>query len=265
LSIYTDVAPAVHGRWTSDSLCWEIRMADAVVLTGLRKSFEKREVLCGLDLTIPEGTVYGLVGPNGCGKTTLFRILAGLLRPTKGTARVLGLAPGSQTARQATGYMTQAEALYSDLTVEENVRFFGRLYGLAGNGLAEAAEKAIRLADLWDRRGSRIDELSGGMRRRASLACAIVQHPRLLILDEPTVGVDPELRGTFWDSFAAWARQGTTLLVSTHHLEEAFHCDVLGLMREGMIIAQGPPRELLRQAGTETLEEAFLSFARRRQ
>lgn len=240
-------------------------MNDSVVLKDLHKSYGRNEVLGGLDLAIGEGKMYGLVGPNGAGKTTIFRILIGLTAPSSGQVSVLGMPPGAIGVRRSTGYMTQAEALYQDLSVRENVRFFGRLFGLAGRALDEAAAAAIELVDLKQRADSRVDALSGGMRRRTSLACAVVHRPRLLLLDEPTVGVDPELRAMFWDTFAAWGKQGTTLIVSTHHLDEARRCDTLGLIRTGQMIAEGSPRELLNQSGADSLEDAFLAFARRRQ
>jgi ABC-2 type transport system ATP-binding protein len=238
-------------------------MDNAIVIKGLRKVCGGREVLRGLDLAVPAGTTYGLVGPNGAGKTTLFRILVGLLEATAGSALVFGRRPGDAAVRCSTGYMTQAEALYNDLTVKDSVRFFGRIFGLGGEELRRAAENALELVHLSDRADSRIDSLSGGMRRRASLACAVVHRPRLLLLDEPTVGVDPELRAEFWDAFVAWGREGTTLVIATHHLDEAGRCDRLGLLREGRLIAEGSPADLLNRAGASTVEEAFLAFARR--
>jgi len=234
----------------------------AIALADLHKRYGRREVLCGLDLVVPAGTTYGLVGPNGAGKTTLFRILVGLTPCTSGTAVVLGQPPGA--GRADIGYMTQAEALYDDLSVSDNIRFFGKVYGLAGDTLEEAVRSALVLVHLTDRADSPVRSLSGGMRRRASLACAVVHRPRLLLLDEPTVGVDPELRAEFWDAFSAWSEEGRSLVVSTHHLDEAGRCAQLGLLRDGTLIAEGSPAELLERAGASTVEEAFLAFARRR-
>lgn len=239
-------------------------MASAIQIAGLTRRFEAREALRGVDLQIQAGEIYGLVGPNGAGKTTLFRILIGLSTASSGSVSVLDGAPTSGKTKAGVGYMTQAEALYTDLTVRENLRFFGRLYGLSGSALDEAVAWALDLVKLDDRADSRVLTLSGGMRRRTSLACAILHRPKLMLLDEPTVGVDPELRAQFWDAFVAWAGEGATLVIATHHLDEAIRSDRLGLLREGRLIAQGAPDELLAQTGASTLEEAFLAFARSR-
>jgi len=239
-------------------------MMDPVVrLEGLQKRFGSREALRGLSLEIPAGITYGLIGPNGSGKTTLIRILAGISKPSAGGAFVLGRRMPDRSVSCALGYMTQAVALYQDLTVEENLQFFGRVYGVTGARLQKRVDELLELVSLSDRRRSLVEEVSGGMKRRVSLACALVHEPKLLFLDEPTAGVDPELRIQFWDYFRRLAASGVSILVSTHHLDEAFRCDRLGLLREGALLKEGAPGDLRREAQTESLEEAFMYFARR--
>jgi ABC-2 type transport system ATP-binding protein len=231
----------------------------AVEARDVRKRFGEVTALDGLSLAINAGEIYGLLGPNGSGKTTLIRALAGLLRPDAGELRVFGAAPRAAVASGAVGYMTQAAALYAELSVEENLRFFAALQGVAD---AEAGIKdALRTVDLLDRRGSVVATLSGGMRTRVSLAATLLHRPRLLLLDEPTVGVDPALRREFWAHFRALATAGTTILVSSHVMDEASRCDRLGLIRAGRVLAEGTVRELMARAGTDDLESAFLALS----
>jgi len=239
-------------------------MESIISLEGLHKRFGGIEALKGISLAIPPGITYGLIGPNGSGKTTLMRILVGISKPTAGTALVLGRVMPDRGAAQAIGYMTQLEALYQDLTVEENVDFFARVYGLSGPARRQRIQEVLELVELVSRRASLVAELSGGLRRRLSLACALVHEPRLLILDEPTVGVDPELRIQFWNYFERLTRAGASIIVSTHHLDEAGRCDRLGLMREGELLIEGTPPALREEAQAGSLEEAFLYFARSR-
>lgn len=239
-------------------------MEPIVTLEKLSKQFKRIQALKGLDLEIPAGVTYGLIGPNGSGKTTLMRILVGISRPSSGVARVLGHSMPDHKASASIGYMTQAEALYQDLTIEENVHFFGRVYGLTGSALDQRVDRLLELVELADRRSDLVEELSGGMKRRTSLACALVHEPKLLILDEPTVGVDPELRIHFWDYFEELTKQGASIIVSTHHLDEAWRCRRLCLLRDGEVLVEGEPDELKATAGSDTLEDTFLFFARRR-
>jgi len=225
---------------------------------GLHKHFGAIRAVDGLDLQVRPGEIYGLLGPNGSGKTTLIRLLLGLLRPTSGNARILGEAMPNKAVLAEVGYMTQSSALYEDLTVRENVAFFARMCGRLRAG---RVDEAISLVDLQERAHSLVRTLSGGMRQRTSLACALVHQPRLLLLDEPTVGVDPQLRFTFWDYFRRLAGQGVTLVISSHVIDEAERCDRLGFMRQGKLLAEGSAAELRAQAGTDTLEKAFLHFA----
>jgi ABC-2 type transport system ATP-binding protein len=216
-----------------------------------------------LSLEVPSGISFGLLGPNGAGKTTLIRLLAGLVNPKSGTISVLGQIPSRKTAHLI-GYMPQLPALYSELSVQQNVTFFASIYGLKTKK-QERIEEVIRLIDLWKRRKDSIQNLSGGMKQRVSLACAIVHNPPLLLLDEPTVGLDPELRVTFWAYFSSLTQNGTTIIISSHTMDDAAHCDQLAFMRQGRIIARGTPFELRQSTGqaNATLEDAFLHCIRR--
>lgn len=228
----------------------------AVEVENVSKRFGAQPALDGVTLRVRRGEVYGILGPNGAGKTTLIRALVGLIVPDGGTVTVLGQRMPSLDILARVGYMTQQAALYPDISVAENVRFFAEISG-ARDGVREALE----LVDLWDRRGSVVSNLSGGMRTRCSLACALVHKPDLLLLDEPTVGVDPQLRVQLWDRFQRMARQGASILVSSHVMDEAERCDRLGLIRFGRLLAEGPVGELKRRAGVERLEDAFLKLS----
>jgi ABC-2 type transport system ATP-binding protein len=227
----------------------------AIEATDLRKRFGDVAALDGIDLSVPAGMVYALLGPNGAGKTTLIRAIAGLVRTDGGELRVLGSPMPDRRVLADIGYMTQAAALYMDLSAEENVRFFARVQGRGD------VEWAMRFVDLWDRRASVTATLSGGMRTRLSLACALVHRPSLLLLDEPTVGVDPQLRATMWDGLREMAADGTTILVSSHVMDEAARADRLALIRNGRILADGTVADLLARAGVDDLEAAFLALS----
>ena len=239
----------------------------AVLAEGLVFRYGKLHALDRLSLTIPRGVSFGLLGPNGAGKTTLIRVLVGLLKPQGGKALVLGERPSPRASSQI-GYMPQLAALYNELSVAENLDFFAQVYGLKDREKRrERVEEVAKLVDLWERRAELAMNLSGGMRQRLSLACALVHQPRLLFLDEPTVGLDPELRVVFWDYFHGLTRQGVTLVISSHTMDDAAHCDQLAFLRTGRVIAQGTPPELRAATGDPSaeLEEAFLYFARRKE
>lgn len=235
-------------------------MVSEIVLktTALQKHFGKTIAVDGVDLSIKSGEIYGLIGPNGSGKTTLIRLCLGLLLPTNGTIQLLGKPIPNKAILSKVGYMTQASALYEELTVRENVAFFAEM---CGSHEPTWINEAIALVDLQDRAHNFIRTLSGGMRQRTSLACSLAHRPRILLLDEPTVGVDPQLRATFWAYFRSLADTGITLIVSSHVMDEAERCDRLGFMRQGKLLAEGSSAELRQCKGTETLEEAFLKFA----
>jgi len=228
----------------------------AVSLDQVVKSFGTLRALDGVSLGVREGEVYGLLGPNGSGKTTLIRMLVGLVIPDSGTVTVLGRAMPDLGVLSRIGYMTQAAALYPDLTVKENVEFFAAINDAEAN-----VREALDLVELWDRRDSEVATLSGGMRQRASLACCLVHRPALLLLDEPTVGVDPQLRIQFWDHFRQMTQRGTSIVVSSHVMDEAERCDRLGLIRFGHLLAEGTVGELIEKAGGGRLEDAFLKLS----
>ncbi|MBI5668137.1 MAG: ABC transporter ATP-binding protein [Chloroflexi bacterium] len=235
-------------------------MVYAVEINNVHKRFKNVHALRGLSLNVERGITYGLLGPNGSGKTTLIRAIIGLLTPDSGEVRVLGTKMPNKAILSRIGYMTQQTALYDDLTVRQNVEFFAVVGGLNGDVRA-AVDEAIALVDLTDRANSRVRELSGGMKQRCSLAVALVHHPDVLLLDEPTVGVDPQLRVQFWQHFRQLNAQGVTLIVSSHVMDEAERCDRLGFLRGGLLLAEGTASELRQRAGTATLEAAFLRFA----
>jgi len=230
----------------------------AVEVAGVSKSFGPLKALDDVSLEVRGGEVYGLLGPNGSGKTTLIRMLVGLVLPDSGSVTVLGTRMPEIGVLGRIGYMTQAAALYPDLSVLENVTFFAAI-----NGATSGVEEALRFVELWDRRDSPVVDLSGGMRQRASLACAIVHKPSLLLLDEPTVGIDPQLRVQFWDSFREMTRQGVSIVVSSHVMDEAERCDRLGMMLFGKLLAVGTVAELKEKAGAANLEQAFLKLSSR--
>jgi ABC-2 type transport system ATP-binding protein len=230
----------------------------AIVVDRVVKRFGLLTALDGVSLEVRRGEVYGLLGPNGSGKTTLIRSLVGLVSPEAGTIEVLGKRIPELAVLGRVGYMTQQAALYPDISVEENLQFFAAINGASGKDLVR---EALEFVDLWDRRHSVVSTLSGGMRTRCSLACAIVHRPLLLLLDEPTVGVDPQLRIQLWDRFRKMTAEGATILVSSHVMDEAERADRLGLIRFGRLLAEGTVEELKKRAGVDRLEDAFIKLS----
>lgn len=228
----------------------------AIVVDALRVVRGSREVLPGISLTVPAGQVVGLLGPSGGGKTTLLRCMVGVQVLAGGTVTVLGEPAGSPGLRSRVGYVTQEPSVYADLTVRQNLTYFAALVGAPG----DAIERTIDVVDLAGSVDSRVDRLSGGQRSRVSLAAALVGSPEVLILDEPTVGLDPVLRRDLWEMFHRLADEGTTLLVSSHVMDEATRCDRLLLLREGRLLADDSPDGLLAQTGAPDAERAFLKL-----
>ena len=236
-------------------------MESAVIAEGVAKSFGPIRAVEDVTLHIDAGLTYGLLGPSGCGKTTLIRLILGTLRPSKGSVRVWGQPVPSRAVLSETGYMPQDTGLYMELSARENVGFFARLYGCREQ---DDVDRVLELMELSHRADSPVNTLSGGMQRRVSLACALVHRPRLLLLDEPTVGVDPRLRAAFWSHFHHLNEAGTTIIVSSHVMDEAARCHRLVLMRDGLLLSEGTPDELQRSVGARSLEEAFLIYAEAR-
>jgi len=229
-----------------------------VVLDGLGRSFDHLEAVRGISLQIAQGETLGVLGPNGAGKTTTLSMLATLLAPSSGDAWIFGssLRNDAWTVRRLVGLAPQEISLYPELTADENLRFLGRLYGLGGGRLRQRADELLDLVGLLPRRHDRVATYSGGMRRRLNLACSLLHAPRLLLLDEPTVGVDPQSRDKIFDSIRELARQGKTILYTTHYMEEAERlCDRIAIMDEGRIIANGTLRELLQLVGMGEIVE----------
>ena len=227
-------------------------------------SYGALSVLRGLSLGVDRSEIFGILGANGAGKTTFLRMPVGLLKPDSGTVSVFGEPPSARNNARI-GYMPQQSALYQELTARQNVEFFARMYGLARAADRRAAvDRALDWVELSQRQNDPLTRLSGGMRQRVSLAVALVHEPELLILDEPTVGLDPELRAKFWGNFSEMASSGTTLIISSHTMDDAAHCHRLAFIQGGRTVALGTPAELRAAAGgaDSSLEDAFLHFVR---
>jgi ABC-2 type transport system ATP-binding protein len=230
-------------------------LRDAIEIDGLRVVRGGEEVLRNITTGVPRGAVVGLLGPSGCGKTTLMRAIVGVQVLAGGTVQVLGLPAGSPALRSRAAYMTQAPSIYGDLTVLENLRYFAAIVGCGRDRVREVLD----VVGLSDRVRQVTSSLSGGERARVSLATALLGRPELLVLDEPTVGLDPVLRAELWQMFHALAREGTTLLISSHVMDEAAECHRLLLMREGRLLDATTPDALRRRTGERDLSRAFLA------
>jgi ABC-2 type transport system ATP-binding protein len=237
----------------------------AVRTQALRKLFGGHVAVEGLDLEIARGEIFGLLGPNGSGKTTTIRMLCGLIEPTSGEATVVGFDVRTQPEliRRNIGYMSQRFGLYDDMTVRENLRFYASVYGLRGAARAERIDELLGQLDLAPRARQLARELSGGWKQRLALACAIAHRPSMLFLDEPTAGVDPASRRRFWDTIRRLARGGTTILVTTHYMDEATRCDRLAFLSRGHLIALGTPAEITSHFQLPAVEDVFIELQRR--
>ncbi|GAB1342736.1 ABC transporter ATP-binding protein [Gemmatimonas sp.] len=240
--------------------------APSVVRThALHKRFGELVAVHGLDLEIRRGEVFGMLGPNGSGKTTTIRMLCGLVLPTSGTAEVAGfdITTQAERVRRRIGYMSQRYGLYDELTVAENLRFYASVYGLVGRARDVRLAEHIELLGLGERLRQRAGTLSGGWKQRLALACATAHHPDLVFLDEPTAGVDPAARRTFWQTIYDLANAGTTVLVTTHYMDEAERCMRLAFLSRGHLIGLGTPAEVVQQFGAKTVEDVFVMLQER--
>jgi ABC-2 type transport system ATP-binding protein len=237
----------------------------AIETHELTRRFGPITAVSDLTIRIERGEVFGLLGPNGSGKTTTIRMLCGLLEPSSGSATVAGVdvAAAPEQVKQRIGYMSQRFGLYEDLTVQENLDFYAGIYGLRGAELTARLTAVIDFVGLPGRLAQLVGQLSGGWKQRLALACALLHEPPVLFLDEPTAGVDPAARRTFWNAIYDLSRQGTTVLVTTHYMDEAERCGRLAMMSTGRLIAMGTPAEVAAQVGGKTLEDAFVILQQR--
>jgi ABC-2 type transport system ATP-binding protein len=233
-------------------------MVNFVEVEGLDVTRGGRPVLCNLSMSVAEGTVTGLLGPSGSGKTTLIRAIVGIQKIAGGSVRVLGLPAGAAPLRHSVGYLTQAPSVYRDLTIRENLRYFAAVLGID----SARVDQVIADVSLGEVAGARVDRLSGGQQSRVSLATAMLGNPKVLVLDEPTVGLDPVLREDLWSLFHRLAAAGVTLLISSHVMEEATRCQRLLLLRAGRLLADDTPEGLLSQTGESDMDAAFLHLVR---
>lgn len=238
-------------------------MNSGISINNLSKAYGKTDVLRKVDLQIAEGEIFGLIGPSGSGKTTLVKMIVGIESSTNGTVEVLGKKVPNLKLLQNIGYMAQEDALYPELTGKENLSFFASLYKMKKTDLKKRIAYAANLVELTDELGKKVAAYSGGMKRRLSLAIALVHDPQILILDEPTVGIDPELRISIWRELMTLKNeQGKTIIITTHVMDEAEKCDRIAMVREGGILATGTPDELKTTYRAANLEEVFLQAGR---
>lgn len=231
-----------------------------IVLNQVSKSYGDKEALKEVSLGVPYGGIYGLLGPSGCGKTTTVKIMSGILEPTSGETFVLGEKMPQLNLMNKIGYMAQSDALYSMLSGEDNLAFFAQVYGMKREQYLVRIREVMELVSLAEDQSRPVYAYSGGMKRRLSLAMAILHHPKVLILDEPTVGIDPLLRQDIWAELYRMCDQGVTIVVTTHVMDEALKCHRLAMMRRGRLIAEGTPQELQDNIGAKSIEEAFIHY-----
>ncbi|SEN16449.1 ABC transporter ATP-binding protein [Paenibacillus sp. OV219] len=235
--------------------------AQAIVqVRNITRRFDSKTVLDDISFEVERGELLGLLGPSGSGKTTLIKLITGIDKVDGGSVVMLGERMPKLSMLQRFGYMAQSDALYNELTAKENLTFFGSLFGLKGKRLTSRIQDAMTIVGLQDDLNKTVSAYSGGMKRRLSLALALLHEPELLILDEPTVGIDPVLRQSIWHELGAMRERGTTIILTTHVMDEAEKCDRLGLIRDGKLTALGSPAAIKEKSGTSTIEEAFIYY-----
>lgn len=238
-------------------------MEHAIIVENLTKQFGKALAVDNLSFKIQSGQIFGFLGPNGSGKSTTIRMLCGILTPTSGTGQVLGIElKHGERIKQHIGYMSQKFSLYEDLTVKENMLFYGGVYSMSGKPLEERYQYLVKLIGLEGREDQLTGTLSGGWKQRVALACALVHSPKLLFLDEPTAGVDPLSRRIFWDLIHFLSREGVTILVTTHYMDEAEQCDVLGFIFQGRLLDFGTLQEIKQRNDNHSVEDIFIDFVK---
>ncbi|WP_379159674.1 ABC transporter ATP-binding protein [Paenibacillus sp. sgz5001063] len=231
-----------------------------IAVTHVHRAFGSKEVLKDISLQVKQAETFGILGPSGSGKTTLVKLLTGIDEVTSGEVKVLGTRVPQLSLLQQIGYMAQSDALYTELSAKENLEFFASLYGLKGGNRTRRIADVMEIVNLQEHLRKRVDQYSGGMKRRLSLAIALLHEPPLLILDEPTVGIDPVLRQSIWKELRELNRKGTTIVLTTHVMDEAEKCDRLAMIRDGQLLAVDTPEGLLQSAGAVSMEEAFLYY-----
>jgi ABC-2 type transport system ATP-binding protein len=234
--------------------------AMTIRIHDVTKRFGSNIVLEHITLDVKRAEIFGLLGPSGAGKTTLVKMIAGIDVASSGYVDVLHERMPQLRITRSIGYMAQSDALYTDLSAKENLEFFAALYGLKGMASKQRIDEVMTLVNLTPDLNKQVSQYSGGMKRRLSLAIALLHSPEILILDEPTVGIDPVLRQSIWREIELLSQQGTTILITTHVMDEAYRCHRLGMIRDGHLIAAGPPQLLMEQTGSSTIEEAFLYY-----
>lgn len=239
-------------------------MEYAISIKNLTKQFGDFTAVNDLSFDIPKGKIFGFLGPNGSGKSTTIRMICGVLRPTSGEGKVLGydLAKESEKIKQNIGYMSQKFSLYEDLTVEENLEFYGNIYMLPKERLEQRKKELIEMANLKGKEKSLAGTLSGGWKQRLALGCALIHNPSLLVLDEPTAGVDPVSRREFWRTITELVKGGITVLVTTHYMDEASICDIIGFIYNSKLITIDTPEALYEKHGTRNLEDVFINYVK---